>query len=64
MNRKLKIWVTSHKMGQELKGLEHPYCCHGVDFDDLKEVKYEAIGDRIEATTYIMAGLAASRPDS
>ena len=47
------------KMGAKIEGLgTSRIVVDGVDFDDLKEVEYQAIGDRIEAATYIMAGLA------
>ena len=47
------------KMGAKIEGLgTSRLVVNGIKESELKEVEYEAIGDRIEAATYIMAGLA------
>jgi UDP-N-acetylglucosamine 1-carboxyvinyltransferase len=47
------------KMGAKIEGLgTSRLVINGIKESELKEVEYEAIGDRIEAATYIMASLA------
>ncbi len=46
-------------MGAKVSGIGSPsIVVTGVDIKNLNEVTYEAIGDRIEACTYLMAALA------
>ncbi len=45
-------------MGAKIEGLNSPtITIHGRPLSELKEIEYEAIGDRIEALTYIMGAL-------